>query len=70
MHLNHAMIRHGIYNPPWGVVFVALLAIAGSVCLTFESVQADDAYRAVREDMIRLIEDDVRATSFYLKKTA
>ena len=70
MHFNHVMIRHGTYYRPRTVVFAALLAIAGSVSLTFESVQADDAYRLIREDMIRLIEDDVRATSFYLKKTA
>jgi len=70
MHLNHAMIRHSIYNPPWSVVLAALLAITGGACLASESTQADDAYRVIREDMIRLIEDDVRSTSFYLKKTA
>lgn len=52
------------------MVFAALLAIAGSIAPAPGSAQADDAYRVMREDMIRLIEGDVRLTSLYLKKTA
>lgn len=70
MHLDHAFIRNSTSNRPWTRVIAVLLAIAGSVCLTIESAQAEDAYRIMREDMIRLIEDDVRSASLYLKKTA
>ena len=70
MHLNYAMIQYGTFNRPRTLVFAVVLTITGSVGLTFEPAQADDAYRGIRDDMIRLIEDDVRSTSLYLKKTA
>jgi protein-L-isoaspartate(D-aspartate) O-methyltransferase len=45
-----------------------LLLVAGS-CLSGPA-QADDRFRDSREQMIRLIEDDVRYTSSYLKRSS
>ena len=54
----------------WVSTLVALLALTGIVALVSNSVAASEHFRESRELMIRLIEDDVRATSFYLKKSA
>ncbi len=69
MHLNHVMNRLGTYKRPRTLAFAVLMACAVCVCLIFRSALADDAYRIIREDMINLIEDDVRRTSLYLTKT-
>ena len=47
----------------------ALLATAGFTPL-LDTASAGDAYQAQRNNMIRLIESDVRATSAYLKRAA
>ncbi len=62
------MNRYGTFLRLWTLAKTVLASIAYSLCLIFAPAPADDAYQAVRDDMIRLIEDDVRATSLYLKK--
>ncbi len=62
------MNRYGTFLRLWTLAKTVLVSIACSLCLIFAPALADDAYQAVRDDMIRLIEDDVRATSLYLKK--
>jgi protein-L-isoaspartate(D-aspartate) O-methyltransferase len=49
---------------------VEVLLITVSLTLPVKSVKADDSYQARREGMIDLIENDVRATSAYLKRSA
>ena len=49
---------------------VEALLIAASLILAVECANADDDFQARRENMIRLIENDVRATSAYLKRAA
>ena len=63
------MNRYGTFLRLWTLVQTVLLSIAYSLCLTFGPALADDVYHVPRDDMIRLIEDDVRSTSLYLKKT-
>jgi protein-L-isoaspartate(D-aspartate) O-methyltransferase len=49
---------------------VEVLLITVSLTLPVKSVKADDSYQARREGMIDLIENDVCATSAYLKRSA
>ncbi len=56
------------YRRPGTAMLGALLLLAASSCL-LDSVQASDHFRDSRENMIRLIEADVRLTSKYLKQS-
>ncbi len=49
---------------------VEVLLITASLVLPVKSVNADDDFQTQRENMISLIESDVRATSAYLKRSA
>lgn len=46
-----------------------IILIAASICLPVEQVLGDDLFQANRTKMIRLIEQDVRQTSEYLKRS-
>ncbi|MCP4387359.1 MAG: protein-L-isoaspartate(D-aspartate) O-methyltransferase [Gammaproteobacteria bacterium] len=49
---------------------IEVLLISASLTLPVKFVKADDRYQDQREAMIGLIENDVRATSAYLKRAA
>ncbi len=49
---------------------VEVLLITTLLALPVKSANADNGFQAQRENMIRLIETDVRATSAYLKRAA
>lgn len=49
---------------------VEVLLISASLALTSGFASAEDVFQHRRDNMIRLIEDDVRATSAYLKRSA
>ncbi len=57
------------YRHPGSVMLGALLLLVGCCCL-LDPVQASDRFRDSREQMIRLIEADVRHTSEYLKRSS
>jgi protein-L-isoaspartate(D-aspartate) O-methyltransferase len=48
---------------------VGIILITASICLPVEQVRSDDLFQAGRAKMIRLIEQDVRLTSKYLKRS-
>ncbi len=52
------------------VAALATLSLLVAVSCLFAAAQADDRFHASREQMIRLIEDDVRDTSQYLGQSA
>jgi len=52
------------------ITAVEALLITTCLILAVTSVNADDGFQSRRENMIRLIENDVRATSAYLKRAA
>jgi protein-L-isoaspartate(D-aspartate) O-methyltransferase len=54
----------------WVTTLGTLLAITIINALGLNTTAANEHFREDREVMIRLIEDDVRETSFYLKKSA
>ncbi len=48
---------------------LGIILITASICLPVEQVRSDDLFRASRAKMIRLIEQDVRSTSKYIKRS-
>jgi protein-L-isoaspartate(D-aspartate) O-methyltransferase len=57
------------YRHPGAAMFATLLLLVAASCLP-DPAQASDRFRDSRDQMIRLIEADVRSTSHYLKQSS
>jgi protein-L-isoaspartate(D-aspartate) O-methyltransferase len=57
------------YHHPGAAMFATLLLLVAGSCLP-DPAQASDRFRDSRDQMIRLIETDVRSTSHYLKQSS